>query len=174
MAAIASFEGDDQSPEPDQFSRLVDQHLPALSRRAQWLAGDHDQAQDLIQEVLLRAWRSLHRLQSEAAARGWLYQILQREHLRSLRRRLSRDEEPLAEHHLNTLCGGDSGRSAEAGHDCQCILQSLPAALRQPLLLSAVEGCSNTEIAQKLKMSRNAVNIRLHRARRLALELAEA
>ena len=177
MAAVVSplKAGSDcsESSEPDRFKRLVTRHLPALQRRARWLAGDHDQAQDLIQECLLRAWRNLHRLRSEAAARGWLYQILHREHLRAVSRVAARGDASLEDYHLATIAGGDSGRQAEAGLDLRSIMRALPVALRRPLLLSAIAGHSNGEIAKRLELSENAVSIRLHRARRLARELAE-
>ncbi|MGH8306252.1 MAG: sigma factor, partial [Steroidobacteraceae bacterium] len=60
---------------------------PDLLRFAQWLARDRSIAEDIVQEALLRAWRSRDALKDPAAARAWLLTIVRREHARLYERK---------------------------------------------------------------------------------------
>ncbi len=78
------------------FSELVDSYSKDLQRYAHWLTGDKHTAEDLVQETLLRAWKSLHRLQNPKAAKGWLFTILRRENARRFeRKQLQESDIPL-------------------------------------------------------------------------------
>lgn len=83
-----------------RFEILAKALVPGLYRYAWWLCRDRALADDLVQETLLRAWRSLDSLREEDAARQWLITILRREYLRELSRRkdtLDIHELPLAD-----------------------------------------------------------------------------
>ena len=72
---------------PNQgFNELVADYGKDLHRYALWLFGDRHTAEDLVQETLLRAWKSLNRLQNQKAAKGWLLTILRRENARRFER----------------------------------------------------------------------------------------
>jgi RNA polymerase sigma-70 factor (ECF subfamily) len=60
---------------------------PDLLRFAHWLARDRALAEDIVQEALLRAWRSRDALKDQAAARAWLLTIVRREHARLYERK---------------------------------------------------------------------------------------
>src|SRR6202048_2769380 len=61
------------------ITRLVESMRPDLLRFAQWLARDRAIAEDIVQEALLRAWRSRDALKDPSAARPWLLTIVPRE-----------------------------------------------------------------------------------------------
>ena len=67
-----------------RFETLVTALLPQLYRYAFWLGGDRASAEDVVQDALLRAWRSLDALEDECKARAWLLTIVRREHARAL------------------------------------------------------------------------------------------
>ena len=60
---------------------------PDLVRFAHWLARDRAIAEDIVQEALLRAWRSREALKDPSAARAWLLTIVRREHARLYERK---------------------------------------------------------------------------------------
>jgi DNA-directed RNA polymerase specialized sigma24 family protein len=61
------------------FAQLCDELRPDLFRFAFWLARDREVAEDVVQEALLRAWRSREALAEGAAAKPWLLTIVRRE-----------------------------------------------------------------------------------------------
>src|ERR1700687_227803 len=64
------------------ITRLFESMRPDLLRFAHWLARDRSIAEDIVQESLLRAWRSREALKDPSAARPWLLTIVPREHRR--------------------------------------------------------------------------------------------
>src|SRR5471032_870805 len=72
---------------PMAVERLFATLRPELLRFAWWLARDRAVAEDVVQEALLRAWRSRDSLKDPAAARGWLLTIVRREHARLYERK---------------------------------------------------------------------------------------
>ena len=71
-----------------EFDQLVRRLSPELYRFAWWLCHNEAQAQDLVQESFLRAWRSLSDLRDEKAAKAWLMTIVRREHARMYERKV--------------------------------------------------------------------------------------
>ncbi|MFG2091421.1 MULTISPECIES: RNA polymerase sigma factor [unclassified Spirillospora] len=127
---------------------------------------DPQDAADVLAETFLTAWRRLDDVPPGEQARLWLYGVARRvlaNHHRGERRRSalaadlgSRLSDGLAVHEL---AGGDLTDVASA-------FRSLPDADRELLSLVGWEGLDHGEIATVLGCSRNAVRIRLHRARR--------
>src|SRR5258707_7461952 len=69
------------------ITRLFESMRPDLLRFAHWLARDRAIAEDIVQEALLRAWRSRDALKDPSAARAWLLTIVRREHARLYERK---------------------------------------------------------------------------------------
>ena len=69
------------------LTRLFESLRPDLLRFAHWLARDRAIAEDIVQESLLRAWRSRDALKDASAARPWLLTIVRREHARLYERK---------------------------------------------------------------------------------------
>ena len=136
--------------------------------------GNPDDAADVLGEVFLTAWRRLDDLPAGIEARLWLYGVARRvlaNHRRGQRRRTALTErlrDDLAASYQPPEFTGELGQLADA-------FRHLPAAERELLSLAAWEGLDNGQIATVLGCSRNAVRIRLFRARRrLGAELASA
>ncbi len=145
-----------------RFNELARRYAQDLQRYAHWLAGDHHTAEDLVQETLLRAWRSLHHLQNPKAAKGWLFTILRRENARRFeRRQLQESDIP-----LETLQSHDNyyDTSTEA-FVLRRAIEELPAEYREPLVHQVIGGYSQKEIAEKLGITSAGVGTRLFRAR---------
>ena len=146
-------------------------HAPILGYALRRAASPEDAA-DILAETFLTAWRRLDELPPGDDARLWLYGIARRvlaNYYRGERRRsalAARLRAELAGSYVPAEFDGGSAKIAEA-------LRRLPRQQREVLALAAWEGLDHGEIAAVLGCSRNAVGIRLHRARiRLAAELA--
>jgi RNA polymerase sigma factor (sigma-70 family) len=134
--------------------------------------GSPDDAADVIAEIFLTAWRRLEDVPRGAEARLWLYGVARRvlaNHHRGERRRSAltdRLRADLAAGYRPPEFDGEQAQIADA-------FRRLPAADRELLTLSAWEGLDYGQIAVVLGCSRNAVRIRLFRARkRFTAELA--
>jgi RNA polymerase sigma-70 factor (ECF subfamily) len=141
-----------------RFEDLVRQYAADLYRYAFWLARDRSQAEDIVQEALLRGWRAFPRLRAQAAAKTWLFSIVRNEYLRAVE---GRSREPES---LEGLDPPDD-RPAEAGLEMREALLSLPASYAEPLALQVLGGFSCAEIAAMLGTTEGATMTRLTRAR---------
>jgi RNA polymerase sigma-70 factor (ECF subfamily) len=146
-------------------------HVPILGYALRRTASQDDAA-DILAETFLAAWRRLDELPPGLDARLWLYGVARRvlaNHYRGERRRSAlavRLRAELTESYVPPEFDGEAARIAAA-------LRRLPERQRELLALNAWEGLDYGEIAVVLGCSRNAVRIRLHRARAsLAAELA--
>jgi RNA polymerase sigma-70 factor, ECF subfamily len=153
-------------PAPDTRSpvgQLFESLRPDLLRFAQWLARDRALAEDIVQESLLRAWRSREALKDPSAARAWLLTIVRREHARLYERKR------LELVPLDDVADSHPGASLEEpGSELFTLRQSimrLPIEYREPLLLQVLGGFSTEEIARELSLTSTAVLTRLFRAR---------
>ena len=150
-----------ESPE-SQFNELVQVYSRDLYRYAYWLAGDRQVAEDLVQESLLRAWKSIGKLKNPKAVKGWLLTIVRRENAR----RFERYQPPTSDIPLDDLSSRDLGydTSTEA-FTIRRAVRDLPEEYREPLMLQIVGGYSQKEIAKQLGISSAGVGTRLFRAR---------
>jgi RNA polymerase sigma-70 factor (ECF subfamily) len=152
-----------------RFEALVRALSGDLYRYAFWLCRQRSLAEDLVQETFARAWKSLHSLQDDKAAKSWLITILRREHAR-LYERKQLDTVELDE--LRSV--GDLGGSPDQDTERQLLRRAildLDEEYREPLLLQVVGGFSGEEIANMLGLERATVNTRLFRARSKLKEL---
>jgi RNA polymerase sigma-70 factor (ECF subfamily) len=145
------------------FVRLCEELRPDLYRFAFWLARDRQVAEDVVQEALLRAWRSRESLTETAAAKPWLLTIVRREHARLFERKRF-ETVP-----VDDLVGSESPELAVAEEqetmDVRRAIFALEADYREPLVLQVLLGYSTGEIAEQLGLTQGAVLTRLFRAR---------
>jgi RNA polymerase sigma-70 factor (ECF subfamily) len=144
-------------------TQLFESMRPDLVRFAHWLARDRSLAEDIVQESLLRAWRSRDTLKDRGAARAWLLTIVRREHARLYERKrlelVSLDE---------ALESQAPAKAADPEGDLFTLrnaIMRLPIEYREPLVLQVLGGFSTEEIARELALSSTAVLTRLFRAR---------
>jgi RNA polymerase sigma-70 factor, ECF subfamily len=145
------------------FARLCEELRPDLYRFAFWLARDRAVAEDVVQEALLRGWRSRDSLTESGAAKPWLLTIVRREHARLYERKrhdtVSVDE----------LVASESAELAAAADqettDVRRAILALEDDYREPLVLQVLMGLTTQEIADQLGLTQAAVLTRLFRAR---------
>jgi RNA polymerase sigma-70 factor (ECF subfamily) len=150
------------SDAPVALERLFATLRPELLRFAWWLARDRAVAEDVVQEAMLRAWRSRDALKDPAAARGWLLTIVRREHARLYERKrleiVDLDEVMAAE---DTQLAADGDEMV----GLRLAMTQLPDDYRIPLVMQVLGGFTTDEIARELALSTPAVLTRLFRAR---------
>lgn len=150
--------------DPDgRITRLFESMRPDLLRFARWLTRDRALAEDVVQEALLRAWRSRDALKDPACSRAWLLTIVRREHARLYERKrldiVSLNEE--FAHEGGPLLSRDDSDV----HALRSAIVQLPLEYREPLIMQVLGGFSVEEIARELHLSSSAVLTRLFRAR---------
>jgi len=122
------------------------------------------QAQDVVQDVFLRAHRAFARLRADSNPRAWLYRIATNSAYDHLRRRRRAALTSLAAAEALAVDGGPEQWLGES-EPVHRALALLPPCYRVPLLLHACAGRSLSEIAGALGCSCGAVKMRLLRAR---------
>jgi RNA polymerase sigma-70 factor (ECF subfamily) len=140
------------------FEETVRTHAADLYRYAYWLTRDRAQAEDVVQEALLRGWRAFPRLREHDAAKAWLFTIVRNEFLRAVR-----GAAPAAES-LEGLEVADE-RPEQFGVEMRDALAALPPSYAEPLALQVLGGFSCAEIAGMIGTSEGATMTRLTRAR---------
>ncbi len=148
----------------ERYESLVAALYKDVYRYGLWLCRNQPLAEDLVQETFLRAWRSLDSLQSDKAAKAWLFTILRRENARLYERYrpelVDIEGQAIAESGDNEP---DSKMDRELLHNA---INRLESDYREPLLLQVIGGFSGKEIAEILELNSNTVMTRLFRARR--------
>jgi RNA polymerase sigma-70 factor, ECF subfamily len=183
-------EGDEEG-----YRRLVEPYHGELHAHCYRMLGSVHDAEDSLQEALLRAWRGLPRFEGRSSLRSWLYSISTNTCLDAISRRPKRvlpiDHGPAADPHDapgaplvesvwvepypdETLGVADGRATPEATYEQResvelafvAALQHLPALQRAVLILRAVLGFSAREVAEVLDTTVASVNSALQRARR--------
>lgn len=151
-----------------RFERLINQHRADLFRYAFWLSKDAALAEDVVQDAMLRAWRSLDSLRDDQAAKPWLLTIVRRENARFFERKRLETVD------IDELVGAPTMQLASEdetdSHDLREAIAKLDDDYREPLVLQVVMGYSTKEIADVMGLSNGAVLTRLHRARKRLIE----
>jgi RNA polymerase sigma-70 factor, ECF subfamily len=168
----------------DRFDRDVLPLLPGLYGAALRMTRNPADAEDLLQEATLRAYRGFASFQEGTNLKAWLYRILTNSFINTYRKRQREPKtvdgpEDLDEWFLFDRLGSQSvARSAEEDvlenipdADVKAALESIPENFRMAVLLADVEGFSYTEIAEITDVPIGTVMSRLHRGRK-ALEKA--
>lgn len=135
------------------------------------LLGDRSEAEDVAQEVMLRAWRGIARFQGQSSYFTWLYRIAVNEANRALEKKARRPAGVsigAQELQLPASPAYDPSRQAENSELRRVLgqaLAELPPALRTAIVLRDVEGLSTQEAAEIAGVSQAAFKSRLHQAR---------
>jgi RNA polymerase sigma-70 factor (ECF subfamily) len=152
------------------FEELVRRHADRLYAVVLRFVANADEAEEVVQETFVRAWRSIDRFEGRARFFTWLYRIGINEAKRRMARRppvplLSLDDEPVpeapdwSEAPESRLAQGELRSALEAA------VRALPIEYRAPLILRDVEGLSTHEAAEVMELGEAAFKSRLHRAR---------
>jgi len=158
-----------QAGDTHAFDILVSNYAPQIYRLALRMLGDAEEAEEALQETMIRAFRSLRKFRGNAAFGTWLYAIASK---RCLTRRQRRRRQPeivafddLCEMHGSMNDPGELVIQREHGLSVQRALGALSPPTRLLMVLRYVEGLSHEEIAQVLGCTVAACRVRLCRAR---------
>ena len=164
-----------------RFEALMIAHLDSLYRTARRLTKDRTRAEDLAQDVMLKAWRSFHTFQEGTSTRAWLHRILMNAYFDAYRKRTREPEvvdvEDVGEFYLYDKVAARADL-AQYGNpeslldqimddEVRDSLESLPEQFRAAVILADLEGFSYKEMAEILGVPVGTVMSRLSRGRHL-------
>lgn len=163
------------------FADQAMEFMPSLYTAALRMTRNPADAEDLVQETYLKAYRAFHTFQEGTNLKAWLYRILTNTYINIYRAKKRRPElteiDDVEDLYLYRRLGGleaaAAGRSAEeevldhfTDSEVKEALESLPEQFRMAVLLADVEGFAYKEIAEILDIPIGTVMSRLHRGRR--------
>jgi RNA polymerase sigma-70 factor, ECF subfamily len=164
-----------------RFEEEALKHLDALYRTALRMTRNPSDAEDLVQDALVRAYRFYDRFEPGTNFRAWLFKILTNTYINNYRRKQGRPQESSLEDTeefflYNQLSGDGSGERVTDVEDTvldglgadaiQRAIDQLPPQFRTTVQLSDVEGLSYAEIAEATGVAKGTVMSRLFRGRR--------
>jgi RNA polymerase sigma-70 factor (ECF subfamily) len=154
------------------FHKLLDRHAEKLFRVALCLTPTRADAEDLLQETLLGAFRSLKTFGGRSSVKTWLISIMTRQAARSVRGlRNCQTFHSIDRAPGETVSGAapltvDSGsETADCRMDLISVLKQLSPDRREIIVLRDIDGLSYDEIGEALSIPRGTVESRLYRAR---------
>jgi RNA polymerase sigma-70 factor (ECF subfamily) len=159
------------------FEALANENKDAVYRQMLRACGNHADAEDVLMEALLRAYKSLDQLRDSAAFRAWLaqiarrlcYQLRQREAMAPLLQLSAMEDGGGELPHLGAPPDVSLARE-QMRKSLWRAVDELPAEAREVYLLREIEDLGGEETAARLGISLTAMKSRLHRARRLLRE----
>ena len=164
-----------------RFADLTMEYMGSLYSAALRMTRNPSDAEDLVQETYLKAYRGFGGFEQDTNLKAWLYRILTNTYINSYRAKKRRpDESDLEEvedlylyRRLGGLEAAAAGRSAEdelldiyTDDEVKQAIEALPEQFRMAVLLADVEGFSYKEIAEILDVPIGTVMSRLHRGRK--------
>lgn len=151
----------------DAFDGVLRAHAGDLFRYAYWLARNRQQAEDIVQEALLRSWRAFPGIRDRVAVKSWLFAIVKNEFHRAAALDARHAAVPLDDLELA------DERAGPFAMEMRDALMALPVSYAEPLALQVLGGFSCAEIANLLKISEGATMTRLTRARQALKRLVQ-
>lgn len=176
-----------QRNDPGAFDLFVDRYGRRLMAFGQRMCGNREDAEDVFQETLLKAFQGLENLREPKALRTWLYRVASNACLMKRRKQARAREISLDDFKpagwddgfvpeipdWSDVPEGSAVRS-ELREALEAGFRDLPADYRLVMLLRDVEGLSTRETAAALEIREPAVKMRLHRARMAMREMLTA
>lgn len=168
-------------PAEKAIPRLWEEHGSLIYNLGLRLCRSPENAQDLVQETFLRAFRNWHQFEGRSSPATWLFTIAMRTHKRVCRRLKGRHTEPLAnllptwKEEIPDISCGEEGPleevlRQEAQETIYRAMGSLPIDFRVTLILKSIVEFSVAEVAKVLGIKEATVKTRVHRARLLLRE----
>ena len=163
------------------FEKDAMEFAPQLYSAALRMTRNAADAEDVVQEAFLKAYRAYHTFQAGTNLKAWLYRILTNTYINRYRKEARRpnevDFDEVEDLYLYKRLGSaESGRASRSAEDealeqfvdadVKAALEELPDHFRMPVLLADVEGFSYKEIAEILDVPIGTVMSRLHRGRK--------
>lgn len=152
------------------FNVVVDRHVSALFRMARGLSMSREDAEDVVQETLIAAYRGIGQFNGRATLLTWMSRILIRRARVVWRKNRRHMALSLEEGLDSALVGagftaGAPSATIDQRLDIAAVLRTLSEKHREVIVLREVQGMSYREIAMALNIRRGTVESRIHRAR---------
>jgi RNA polymerase sigma-70 factor, ECF subfamily len=162
----------------ESFEQTTLPHMATLRYYAQHLTLDSENAQDLLQETYLKAYRFWGRFEEGTNIKAWLRQIMKNSHINRYRKETKKPKTlRYEEHHipygvsLDKVANSDNplhkSYDEVFGDEIMCSIESISATFREVIMLGDVEGFTYEEIALTLGCPMGTVRSRLHRGRKI-------
>jgi len=155
----------------EDFEKAAMPHLNDLFRTAQRVIGNRSEAEDLVQEAYLQAWKSFHRFEPGTNCRAWLFKILFHvihHHRRKwYNSKLARESEEILE---QTIAYEPPVPQHLSDEEVLMAFEKIPEQYREVVLLADVQELSYKEVAEALEIPMGTVMSRLSRGRKLLRE----
>jgi RNA polymerase sigma-70 factor (ECF subfamily) len=158
-------------------AECIEIHSPAIYRLALRLMQNEAEAEDVLQETFLNAFKAIDSFEGRSGLGTWLYRIAHNAAMMRLRRpnpytvsveeTLSPETQGIVPRQLFDWCclPEEDFESDEVRSELERAIGELPEALKAVFILRELEGLSTAETAEALDLSPGAVKVRLHRAR---------
>lgn len=156
--------GDDSA-----FDRIVEAHAAAIATLANRLLAWPQDVDDVVQDVFVSAFTHLARFRGDCRLRTWLFTITVNECRRYRHRRVARRREVRMDEQPEVASGETAAMQAigaEGFARVRRAVQALPPKYREVVVLRYLQELDTAEICQLLKISANAVQVRLNRAKK--------
>lgn len=179
MASIANL---NVSPDDRQkyidFEREALPHMNALYNFALRMTGNSDDADDLVQETLLKAFRFFDKFEKGTNCKAWLFRILKNSYINDYRKH-SKEPSKVDYEDIENFYENIKSSDVKSDHlvedvynnllddDISSAISSLPEDFRTVIILSDIEGFTYEEIADFVDCPIGTVRSRLHRARKM-------
>jgi RNA polymerase sigma-70 factor (ECF subfamily) len=153
------------------FERLYRRHVDRVFTLCARMAGDRIRAEELTQDVFVRAWEKLHLFRGESSFGTWIHRLAVNVVLNSRKsegRRWSRVEDDDDGDRVDRIAGVPAAPGDRM--DLDAAIAKLPPGARRVFTLHDVEGYKHEEIAETLGVTTGATKAQLHRARMLLRE----
>lgn len=154
------------------FAGLVLRYRPRVLALALHLTGNAHDAEDVTQDVFLRAWQHLPTFEHRSAFFTWIYRIAVNRALQARERRRARPESPLDDPRVDLAVAVDAGGSParamelrETYHRLVAAFDALSPLLRTTVALTTLQGMTYPEAAEVLSTTEGTVAWRMHEAR---------
>ncbi len=160
------------------FEREAIPHMDALFNFAVRITGDSDDANDLVQETFLRAFRFFDKFEKGTNCKAWLFRIMKNTYINSYRKN-AREPEKVDYEDVENFYENVKPSSTDDAHlekeifdnllddDVSNAIQKLPEEFRTVVILADIEGFTYEEIADFIDCPVGTVRSRLHRARKM-------
>lgn len=172
-ALVARLQAGDEAA----YAQLIEENAARVYRLALRMMGNEADAEDVLQETFLSAFKSMDQFEARSSLSTWLYRIASNAALMRLRRKepeqvsvdepIERDDGDLLPRQFFDFCclPEDDYLRDEARQEMARAIDELPTTLRSVFVLRDIEGLSTDETAAALNLSVPAVKSRLMRAR---------
>ena len=159
-----------QAGDATAFERLYEMHVRRMYALCLRMVSDHRHAEELTQDIFVRAWEAISSFKFQSAFGTWLHRLGTNVVLGHLRSEKRREGKVSTTDDLEAFDAGVRQAMPETKLDLERAIASLPEGAREVLVLHDIEGYRYREIAEMTAIAEGTVKSQLNRARRLVRE----